>query len=220
MGIFSGGSGSGSGQGSTDGWLTTTDTWTYASASTFTIGADRTAIITPGTRLQLTQTTAKYFVVASSSFGGGNTTVTVQGGSDYSLANAAITSPKYSYAVNPQGYPGWFNFAPAFTGLTSITTSVARFSTVGRQCTFYLYVQGTSNAAAKTFTAPFTSANFATMSYRSAVAIEDNGAVLTPPGQIFLLNNSASANVYKDMTQTNFTASGQWLVSGTFVYEF
>ena len=116
-----------------DGWITATDTWTYASATTFTIsGVDRTAQFPVGTKLKLTQTTAKYFYVVSSSFST-NTTVTVTGGSDYSLANAAITSPLYSYMNTPQGFPGVFNYTPTWTNLTvSSSTVVAAFSMLGR----------------------------------------------------------------------------------------
>ena len=40
-----------------DGWIKATDTWTYASATTFTIaGVDRTAMFPKGTKIKLTQT--------------------------------------------------------------------------------------------------------------------------------------------------------------------
>jgi hypothetical protein len=101
-----------------DGWTASTDTWTYASASTFTIaGVDRTATYTAGTRLKFTQTTDKYAVVTGSSFST-NTTVTIAVNDDYTIANAAITAPYYSYAANPQGYPGWFDFTPTWGNIT------------------------------------------------------------------------------------------------------
>lgn len=88
-----------------DGWITPTDTWTYASATTFTIaGVDKTALFPVGTKIKLTQTTVKYFYVTARSFAT-DTTITVNGGSTYSLANAAITSPSYSYMSLPQGFP-------------------------------------------------------------------------------------------------------------------
>jgi len=100
-----------------DGWVDdTADTWTYASADsptfTFTItGVDRTGVLTPGKRIKLTQTTVKYFIVTASSFGGGNTTVTIYGGTTYTLANAAISSNFHSFSKAPDGFPldpaGW-----------------------------------------------------------------------------------------------------------------
>lgn len=123
-----------------DGWIESEDTWTYASATTFTIsGVDRTAMFPKGTKLKLTQTTAKYFYVVASAFST-DTTITVTGGSDYSLANAAITSPYYSYASSPQGFPQWFNYIPTWTAeptnpVLGSSTLVGRFSLNGQICT-------------------------------------------------------------------------------------
>lgn len=89
----------------TDGWTNAGETWTYASATTFTVsGVDVTAKYHRGTKIKLTQTSTKYFRVESSSFST-NTTVTVTGVGDYTLANAAIVNPYYSYAATPQGFP-------------------------------------------------------------------------------------------------------------------
>jgi len=91
-------------------WTSDANTWTYSSADapTFVISvnADMTAILTAGCRIKLTQTTVKYFIVtAVGAFSGGATLITVYGGTDYTLANAAITSPNYSYAKAPTGFP-------------------------------------------------------------------------------------------------------------------
>lgn len=93
----------------TDGWIAPGDTWTYASADgptgVFTItGVDRTSILQAGMRVKYTQTTAKYGIITSGSFGGGNTTIKIYGGTDYTLANAAITSPFYSPVKAPFGF--------------------------------------------------------------------------------------------------------------------
>jgi hypothetical protein len=92
-----------------DGWLPAGETLVYASADaptfTFTIaGVDRTTRYTPGTRIKLSQTTVKYFIVTKVAFST-NTTVTVYGGTDYTLANAAITLPYFSRAKAPGGFP-------------------------------------------------------------------------------------------------------------------
>ena len=148
----------------TDGWIDdTSETWTYASGSgggtaTFTIaGVDLTAKYAVGTRIKLTQTTVKYFVVIAVSFST-NTTVTITAGSDFTLANAAISANYHSYVANPQGYPGWFNFAHASTGFSAISLQVAQFSVVGRLMMVYFDVTGTSNATTFTFTLPATPA--------------------------------------------------------------
>lgn len=94
----------------TDGWASANEAWTYASADdptfTFTVAADVTTKYSPGMRVRLVQTTTKYFIVtAVSTYSGGNTTITVYGGSDYDLVNAAISSNYYSVAKAPLGFP-------------------------------------------------------------------------------------------------------------------
>jgi hypothetical protein len=94
---------------SAGGWIPVTDTWTYASADTpnftFTIPGDQTGLLSPGMRIRLTQTTVKYFIITAVSYGSPNTTVTVYGGTDYTLTSAAITSPYFSMVKAPFGFP-------------------------------------------------------------------------------------------------------------------
>lgn len=112
-----------------DGWIADTDTWVYVSASSFkVVGKDVTSRLIPGTKIKLTQTSAKYFYVTSASFST-DTTVNVTGGTayQYALANADITSPYYSYAVNPQGFPA---SGLSFTPTISTTADCGTFSNV------------------------------------------------------------------------------------------
>lgn len=143
-------------QGIIDGWTGSTDTWTYASASTFTIaGVDRTTTFTKGTRLKFTQTTVKYAVVVSSSFST-NTTVTIAVNTDYTIANAAITAPYYSYQASPQGYPVFFNWTPTFSASGSMTTASpsitnAMFNITGGLLSGTIKFQLTTGGTASTF---------------------------------------------------------------------
>lgn len=93
-----------------NGWITSEETWSYSSADSPTfvasVNADMTAKISAGYRIRLTQTTTKYFIVTSvGTFSGGATLITLYGGTDYTLANAAITSPSYSPSKVPYGFP-------------------------------------------------------------------------------------------------------------------
>jgi hypothetical protein len=93
-----------------DGWVAGTGTWSYTSADAPTFVASipdaDAANMNVGARLKLTQTTAKYFIVtAKGSPSGGFTPVTIYGGTDYTLANAAITSPYYSPVKAPLDFP-------------------------------------------------------------------------------------------------------------------
>ena len=181
--------------------------------ATFTIaGVDRTLQLSPGTRIKLTQTTTKYFVVASVAFST-NTTVTVTGGSDYTLANAAITAPNYSYVSNPQGYPGWFNFALTATGWSGTPTVNAVFAVEGRTCTLILNVTGTSNATTAGGTAPITS-NAAETLVASFVAT-NNGSLQSAPGRA-TINAGGTSIVFS----ISYGTVGGWTSSGTKTISF
>jgi hypothetical protein len=118
--------------GSTDGWTTDSgSTWTYASATTINV-ADGTLFV-KGTRIKLTQTTAKYFVVVGIS---GNV-ITVTGGTDYTVANAAITTQQYSHQASPVGYPGSFAYTPTVTsegGTFTTTVPAGKFRVISNTC--------------------------------------------------------------------------------------
>lgn len=112
-----------------DGWISAGETWTYGSASdpefTFTIaGVDLTTKYYAGMRIKLTQTTAKYFIITKVAFST-DTTVTIYGGTDYDLANAAITSPYYSTAKAPAGFP----LAPNYWTVSTTSTAEASQAT-------------------------------------------------------------------------------------------
>lgn len=113
-----------------DGWIAAPGTWSYSSADSPTfvasVNADVTAILQPGYRIKLTQTTAKYFIVtAVGSFSGGATLVTLYGGTDSTLANAAISSPFYSPVKAPFGFP----MSPDKWTITTTDTTTRTLST-------------------------------------------------------------------------------------------
>lgn len=108
------------------------ETWSYASATTFTVPGDQTARFQKGTKIRLVQTYLKFFtVVADPVYSSPNTTVTVTGGSDYSLSNAAIVDPFYSYEENPQGFPQFFNYTPTWSS-TGTQPAIGDGSLAGR----------------------------------------------------------------------------------------
>lgn len=189
-----------------DGWVdTTATTWTWASGTTFTVSGDQTAVFTKGTRLKLTQTTGKFFVVVGSSHSAGTTTVTVTAGDDYSLANAAITDNYYSYQANPQGFPTWFAYTPSIVAGFSGTPTVspAQFSVIGNACIFQVStISGTSNATSFQISAPIT----ATGTGCAFGTVINSGSAQSTPGQMYISGGTLFLRL--NAAGAGFTASG------------
>lgn len=204
---------------SSDGWTDdTANTWTYASATTFTCaGVDRTSVFTVGVRLRLKQGGSyKYFVVVSSAFST-DTTVTVTGGTDYTLANASITDNYYSYAGNPQGYPGWFNYNCSPTGFSSFSSQTAVFSVVGRTCTVSMRQAGTSNATTKGASLPIACAFADVGIFYRIQLLQDSGAQQT--GR-YVLTDTTTIRFDKVIGAANgWTASGSAVIQLNDVYQ-
>lgn len=86
-------------------WTPISGTLTYLStdAPTFvaTTSADLTGTISLGMRIRLVQTTTKYFIVTAITA----TTITLYGGTDYTLIVAAISAVYYASDKAPYGFP-------------------------------------------------------------------------------------------------------------------
>lgn len=202
-----------------DGWLPAHETWTYASATTFTVSGDVTAKYNVGDKIKLTQTSAKYFYVIAISYGAPNTTVTVFGGTDYTLANAAITLPYYSKFSSPNAFPSGFAYTPAsITGWSSTTTSYHRLTIEGRTATVRFIVDGTSNATTVSWTMPVTSANFSTLEACSQLRSVDNTASINDSiAQV--LQNSSTLTCFLSGAVSAWTGSGSKSVRGYISFE-
>lgn len=146
------------GAGIGDGWIAVGDTWTYASATTITVPSGAASIYQIGDKIKLTQTTVKYFYIV----GVADTLLTIIGGDDYTLVDAAIISPYYSKIENPQGFPFWLSWVPTYGAggsmtYTSVITEVAKFKIIGKTFYFVIYCNGTTGGTASTsltFTIP------------------------------------------------------------------
>lgn len=94
----------------TSGWVLASETWTYKSADApsfvFDVNANVTSKYSAGMRVKYTQTTIKYGIITNvGAYASGKTPITIYGGTDYVLANDPITSPAYSAAKAPFGFP-------------------------------------------------------------------------------------------------------------------
>lgn len=148
--------------GNFDGWIPSNDEWTYVSANSFKItGVDKTSIYTKGTRVKFTNNSTTIYGVLIDSEYSTDTTVTLAPNDDYSVNNSAIQNPYYSYQVNPQGYPTWFNYTPTLTWTGTAPTGdpvgLSIFKIDGSSCTlnisYYNYTAG-SNVTALEVTIP------------------------------------------------------------------
>lgn len=94
-----------------DGWVSAVEeTWTYAAADsptfTYTISGDKTTKYQAGQRIRIKQGGGyKYFIITAVSYSAPNTTVTIYGGTDYTLTNVAITDNWFSVVKAPFGFP-------------------------------------------------------------------------------------------------------------------
>ena len=187
--------------GGLDGWIPAEQTWTYASATTITVPSGAASRYQKGDKIKLTQTTVKYFYI----IGVADTVLTVTGGSDYTVANAAITSPYYSHVENPMGFPAYFSYTPTISGFTSNPTISARFKVSGTICTYsHPRIEGTSNAGTVTITLPITPLN----SMFIPLFCLDNGSWIAAEMAYYTITGgNATATAYKNLN-ANFTSSG------------
>lgn len=183
----------------------------YASSTTFTLTGDWTNVLSIGTKIWFKQSgSSKYFYVTATSYSTGTTTVTVTGGSDYTVANAAIYDAHYSQASSPAGFPHYFNYSPTITNVTEGNGSkVAKFSLNGKLMSYWgTFTFGSTSAmggSSPTIALPINlnSSFLTTDNYDIGVAhIQDDGTAAYPA---FLRADSSSA-----------LALVCWIASGTY----
>lgn len=108
--------------------------------------------------------------------------------------------------------PTWGGFSAAPSG------GVARYVKIGKMvyCFVNSWAAGTSNATTKTITLPFNSASADVMAGMGHAF--DNGAFSTNPMRIDTRAASATADLYKDINATAWTASGSAVADFAFFY--
>lgn len=205
------------------GWTSSSETWTYFSASSFKISGDKTGKYKIGYKIKLTQTTDKYFVIATVTYAAPDTTITVVLSTDYTVANAAITAPYFSLSENPLGWPCWFNWLPTITGFSVNPTGIYRWNAQGRM--MHLAIRqlsdGTSNSISFTLTAPVTTIFRTNMIWQDLCQVIDNSLLQPTAGFVFISNSSNSLVAKKALNSGNWTASGSKSIAySSLIYEF
>jgi len=155
------------------GWVSVSETWTYASANTITIPAGGVAKYEVGDKIHINQSGTKYFYVTLVA----DTLLTVYAGTDYTVANAAITNPAYSKVTSPDGFPQWFDWTPTYGANYTSTSQTARFCVNGRSCTLQLATAGTVGGASGviTWTLPIVHSNLAHDVVATGIKVYDAG---------------------------------------------
>jgi hypothetical protein len=123
------------------GWNPANETWTYASAATFTVASDVRTKYQKGDKFKLTSNgTVLYGYILSVTYSAPNSTVTVVGNA---LTNFAYTNNYFSKASTPQDFPHWFAWTDNLTWTTAtptLSTDVARYAIVGNMCYPHVYL--------------------------------------------------------------------------------
>lgn len=171
-------------------WINdTAETWTYVSATQFKTTGDLTAKYPHGCKVRLKQGgNYKYFYVTALSKDATFTYVTVNAGSDYSLANAAITDNYHSYGETAEGFPGFFNFTPTWT-VTSGTAPAVGNGTL--QCKFNMFgplVYFTLGLGVGTTTGVGNGGQ-----WRFTLPVANNGGFPMAIGQSYIVDNGVAA---------------------------
>lgn len=144
-----------------DGWVKVTDSWAYASSTTVTVPSDATTKFSVGDKIKFDNSSTKYFYVTAVS----STVLTLNGGTDYTVANSAISNVYYSKAATPLSFPQWFNYTPTWTNLTVASSTVtAKFAQIGKTVFFHIAVVlggGNAPSGAVSFSLPVTAITYA-----------------------------------------------------------
>lgn len=205
------------------GWMNASFTenspWVYASATTITVPTDATTYYQVGDKVRLKQGAGYkyYYIVAVAA-----TLLTVTGGSDYTVANAAITDYDISRGNSPLGFPTTFNWAPTLVGFSADPTNTSyRFSITGNVCNVNVIqsTPGTSNSTELKISAPRTAAaSLQTWGNLCWLSIDSGGYV--SPAVATIDASASNIVVTKDLSgATQWTTSGGKAVSFQIWYE-
>ena len=146
------------------GWIPVDGTFTYASATTINISAGGASVYTKGDKLRFQNNNSGTYLYAYI-ITVADTLLTVVGDA---VPNATLTDQEFSKILNPQGFPQFFAWTPTYTASsgtpTTVTTTTARYSMIGKQVTlvmkFTITDKGTA-AASLIYTTPITAAQVA-----------------------------------------------------------
>lgn len=197
-------------------WIGINESWAYASATTITVPSGAASRYQKGDALRLKQGAGyKYFYIVTVA----DTLLTVTGGTDYTVANAAITNIYISRGPRPFGFPDWFNWTPALTAsagtYTLNTLTNARFRITGKRVDFQIYVNGTLSGTplSARFSLPVTAAHAFAQAIGSGLAAT-TGKILS----LSLVSTTVAAAIHYDAS--NWPTGANAILDAFGFYEF
>lgn len=194
--------------------------WKYGgSATTITVTTDATTYYSVGDRIRLKQGGSyKYFYIV----GVASTTLTITGGSDYTLTNADITDVEVSKEVAPLGFPVAFAYTPSWSGFSvNPSGGVIRFSLVGNVCRLHFQSGGgTSNATGFAATLPINARTIAGAIWNAYGNGNDNTVTYQNLVLAQISSGGSAVSFSTNGGSANWTAAGTKNVNVTnIVYE-
>jgi hypothetical protein len=198
----------------TTGWFVSpqNSTATYTSATSFTLSINGAPYMNVGSPIRWQQAGTNYYGYVVSCTTATNSVVTVVSASV--VQNATITEWAVSTTGSPPDFPAYMPFTPTFTaGFATPPTGIADGFFVARGWCCYTIrhsTAGTSNAITYQFSAPFTAKTLTNGGWSGLCSVYDNGAVLTTPGLVRIISNTATFQGSKDTD----TSADKWTATG------
>lgn len=205
-----------------DGWNRPVDSeWSFGGLNRIDTSVSYADRITAGDKLRLVQSgSTKYFYVTSVS----STQIFLTGGADYVLSGT-FSSPAYSHAATPVGFPQYFAHTPILGAggamtITAFTVHLSRFTRQGKKCTYeFVYWLTFGGVATEVVTAslPFASPNIASAAQHFN-AFYHNDTTDLQLGVAAVGNNSSTLYLYKQGFAT-WTLGAARELGGVISYE-
>lgn len=215
---------------SEDGWIDCSgETWAYGSVSTILVTGDYSTKYKKGLFISWVQTTTKYGVLASdSSYNSGTdkTTLTIIVNTDHVVANAAISGQKISFAANPQGWPGWFNYSPTWTASSSNPvlgsgTLLGRYFPSGKKITMFIDLTLAADTTTGTGLWRFSTPCIAvTLKYYQGTGLTYDASPSTQQQCIAQLQSATYVSCFPYNSINGITATSPWTWAANDVLRF
>lgn len=206
-------------QGEIDGWVLANETWTYNNGFGINVPSGAATRYFKSDKIRYKQGGAyKYGYITNVA----DTLLTVTGGVEYPVSDAAITNNYYSRASNPAGFPHRFSFNFSWEGWSSLSVLTFVFSLSNNIATAEYEVIGTSDQTYARITLPIITAAISSstgyLSFSNIVGYAvDNTVGRTTPAKAEVTQNGANPSkidFYTDWVIAGWTASGTKRMKG------